>query len=302
MSVISRYQNGNAGVRLYEDGTRVIQFDGNLQLDYPLNIDIRVSTSCSFGFNPSTGKCGCGFCHESSVVNGKECDYSQLKQKLRYMPRGIELAIGSNEFTQGLYDFLLWCKYRGFISNITINQGHIKRDRVLLNQGIVYGLINGLGVSYRSNMKWDIPDSILDYTNTVFHVIAGIDSIEDVMKLKDRGVKKILVLGEKDFGFNSGRVNLMSQSHKEWYWWIHKLFDTFDVVSFDNLALEQLNIKRFFTQDKWDEFNQGEHSFYINAVEGYFAPSSRSDDKTDWNLFSIPEYFQLNEMQQEENR
>jgi len=165
-----------------------------------------------------------------------------------------------------------------------------------LNQGIVYGLINGLGISYRSNFKWDVPESIIDYSNTVVHTIAGIDSIDDVIKLKDRGVRKLLVLGEKNFGCNTGKVDLTSQLHKEWYWWVHKLFDIFEVVSFDNLALEQLNIKRFLTQDKWDEFWQGEHSFYLNAVEGYFAPSSRSNDKMNWDIFTIPEYFRLNEM------
>lgn len=107
----------------------------------------------------------------------------------------------------------------------------------------------------------------------------------------ERGVKKVLVLGEKNFGFNEGKVDLTTQSHKEWYWNVRKLFDTFNVVSFDNLALEQLNIKRFFPADKYEEFNQGEHSFYINAVDGYFAPSSRSSDKTDWNETTIQNYF-----------
>jgi len=55
--------------------------------------------------------------------------------------------------------------------------------------------------------------------------------------------------------------------------------------------LEQLNIKRFLTPEKWEEFNQGEHSFYINAVDKYFAPSSRSSEKTDWNEMTIPDYF-----------
>jgi hypothetical protein len=62
-------------------------------------------------------------------------------------------------------------------------------------------------------------------------------------------------------------------------------------VSFDNLALEQLNIKRFFTNNNWEVFNQGEHSFYIDSVNGYFAPSSRSDDKTNWNTTTIKNYF-----------
>ena len=83
----------------------------------------------------------------------------------------------------------------------------------------------------------------------------------------------------------------MKTNLQQWYWWIKKLIDTKDVVSFDNLALEQLNIKRFLTDDKWEEFNQGEHSFYINAVEKYFAPSSRNGNKTDWSKTTIQDYF-----------
>lgn len=207
------------------------------------------------------------------------------------MPSGIELAIGGNEITSDLFAFLCWCNKRGYICNLTINQGHIHRDKERIQESIRLNVVQGLGISYRSELSWKIPDWVLNYENTVFHVIAGIDSVRDILTLADREVKKVLVLGEKNFGFNGGRVDLKSQSHKEWYWNVRKLFDVFDVVSFDNLALEQLNIKRFFPDEKWEEFNQGEYSFYINVVDGYFAPSSRSNEKTDWNLINIKNYF-----------
>jgi hypothetical protein len=215
MTILKSYKNGNAEIELYNDGTRIIQYPDILELDYPLNIDIRVSTRCVFGYNPATGKAVCGFCHESSTTNGVECDYTKLKEKLSDLPRGIELAIGSNEFTDNLYDFLIWCKVKGYVCNLTVNQAHIKRDFFLLKQAIQYGYINGLGVSYRSNQKWDIPEEILEYPNTVFHIIVGIDTVDDILNLKNRGVNKILCLGEKDFGFNTGKVDLNSQIHKE---------------------------------------------------------------------------------------
>lgn len=286
------YQNGNSTVELFDDGTRVIQYEDTLQLDYPLNIDIRVSTRCAFGLDPKTGISFCDFCHESARTDGNECDYKSLRDKLVGLPKGIELAIGANEVTVDLCGFIWWCKEQGYVVNLTINQGHIKRDEVTLKGMIDNGLIKGLGVSYRSSLNWRVPQSILDYEHTVFHVIAGIDSVEDVLSLRDKGVKKVLVLGEKDFGFNQGKVDLTTRNHKEWYWWVGKMFKTFDITSFDNLGLEQLNIKRFFNDDNWEIYNQGEHSFYINAVENYFAPSSRSGDKTDWSVTTIKNYFQ----------
>ena len=292
MRTIVKYENGNATVELFDDGTRVITSpDSSFEFEYPLNLDIRVSTKCSFGRNPKTQEGICDFCHESAKTDGVECDYKELMSTLEELPEGIELAIGSNEFTAGLYEFILWCGLQGYIVNLTVNQGHLKRDLEGLKMITEQGFVKGLGISYRSELKWDIPEYFLNYENTVFHVITGIDLINDVKSLSERGVKKILVLGEKDFGFNEGNVDLDRKEHKEWFWWISKLFDIFDTVSFDNLALEQLDMRRFFSQEQWDEFNQGEYSFYINAVEKYFAPSSRSSDITTWTNISIREYF-----------
>lgn len=289
--IITSYKNGNAVVTLYNNGTRIIDYKEPLDLEYPLNIDIKVSNKCAFGYNPKTKKAFCTFCHESARTDGQECDYLELQNKLKSLPKGIELAIGSNTLTKNLVEFLEWCKDQDFICNLTINQGHINRDLELLRYCIHNSLIKGLGISYRSELKLTVPKEILNYPNTVFHVITGIDNYYDIRNLKKLGVNKILVLGEKDFGFNIGNVNLESQSHKIWYYRIRELFDTFDVVSFDNLAIEQLNIKRFFTSSDWPIFNQGEESFYIDAVKKVFKPSSRSNSETNWNNISIKKYF-----------
>jgi hypothetical protein len=211
--------------------------------------------------------------------------------KLEGLPRGIELAIGCNHMTSGLKNFIVWCDTKGYVVNLTINQGHIKRDFKLIYELIENGLVKGLGISYRSELKFDVPKEILDYNNTVFHVICGIDTFDEVVALKEFGVKKMLLLGEKNFGFNLGNVDLSSRNHREWYWWVHKLFSVFDVVSFDNLALQQLNLKRFFSDENWDVFNQSEHSFYINAVDQTMSPSSRSPEKVDWNAMTVQDYF-----------
>lgn len=292
---LATYNNGNAVIEIFDDGTRVITTpDSSFNFDFPLNIDIRVSTKCSFGYNPKTGKSFCGFCHECSKTDGVECDYEALKAKLDGLPEGIEIAVGCNSFTAGLYEFILWCSViKGYIVNLTINQGHLMRDFDGLKHSIECGFIKGLGVSYRSSLPWDIPEYILNYKDTVFHIIAGIDGYNDVLSLKDRGVKKILILGEKDFGFNEGKVDLNSDCHRKWYWWVRQLFDEFEIVSFDNLALEQLSIKRFLTDEQWEVFNQGERSIYINAVDQYFAASSRSSEVQNWNNITVQEFYKL---------
>ena len=59
---------------------------------------------------------------------------------------------------------------------------------------------------------------------------------------------------------------------------------------FDNLALDQLNMHRFFDQESWNEFCQGEHSMYIDAANQVFKPSSRSSESTPWDI-SIYDYY-----------
>lgn len=285
-----KFLNGNCEIEILNDGTRIINFDGEMRLEYPLNIDIRVSNRCSFGLNPITGKAFCSFCHESARTDGSECDYFKLIDALTPLPGGIELAIGGNQLSPKLMDFLKWASEHGFVCNLTINQGHLRRDINNLKYCVEHDWIKGIGVSYRSELKWDVPKFILEYPNTIFHVIAGIDDITEIISLESKGVKKILVLGEKDFGFNAGKVNSESISHKRWKWWCRALFETFDVLSFDNLALEQLKVQRFFPEDQWNEFHQGEYSFYINAVDEYFSPSSRNSEKTPFT--DIKEYFQ----------
>jgi len=291
LSNVIEYFNGNAVITIYNDGTRVIRYDDELKLDFPLNIDIRVSNKCSFGYNPKTNKAFCDFCHESARTDGDESNYNDLKGKLIGLPKGIELAIGANNLTVELFDFIHWCDTQDYIVNLTINQGHLKRDSDRIKSLINNQLIKGLGISYRSSLNWDLPRFILEYEHTVFHVIAGIDSIYEVMDLSIRGVKKVLVLGEKDFGFNSGKVDLTTKKHKEWFWFISKLFPLFNIVSFDNLALEQMKIKRFFKDENWEVFNQGEHSFFVDSVNGFYHPSSRSHEKVDWNTTTVQDYF-----------
>ena len=271
------YKNGNGLVFIYNDGSRVIKYEGDsFEPDFPLNIDIRVSSKCSFGMNPK-GKAVCYFCHESARTDGEVGDYYWIINKLKEsnIPSGVELAIGANHIDSAFIEFLIDCRRNGWITNVTVNHGHIARDLENIQFVIDNNLIFGLGVSYRSSFSNRYIELISGYKNCVAHVIIGIDSIKDIMELKGYGVNKILVLGEKDFGFNAAKVNTDSKLHKDWRENVYSLLDVFDVVSFDNLALEQLNIRDRLSDKDWAVFYQGEHSMYLNAVTKTFSRSSR---------------------------
>lgn len=292
------YKNGNADITLYGDGTRIIETDDStLRLDTPLNIDIRVSKRCPYGYNADKGVSICSFCHESATVDGDVCDYDKLLDVIMVanLPKGTELAIGANQISDDFIEFVKDLYNLGFIVNITVNERYIAGGGdIHLKEIMQY--IKGLGISFRTlGGSMSLPDWISDYSNTVVHVICGIDSLRDVCKLHKK-YRKILVLGEKDFGFNANKVDLTSNSHIEWDTHIMKLTKLFGIVSFDNLALEQLHIKEKISKEEYQAFYQGEHSMYINAVDEYFAPSSRTMDAIKkFDEISLREYFKMKE-------
>lgn len=287
--MLTQYQNGNTLVSLYEDGTRYLEYKDNINLEQPLNIDIRVFNRCSNGYNPKTGKAICPMCHESQSTEGDECNYNLLKEKLNELHPGIELAIGGNDLTLGLIDFIEWCKWKGFIVNLTVNQLHLPRFNNTLKKLISNDLIKGLGISYRKDYQTKIDPFFINYSNSVVHYIAGIDTVEDVLA---NPFNKALILGYKQYGFGIEYYSTeIEKSIRNWQMYLPKLFGK-KLISFDNLAIEQLKVHRFFTKENWEVFNQGEESFYINAVDGYFAPSSRTNKGiVNWEQITIKDYF-----------
>lgn len=280
--ILTEGHNGNAHIVIYENGSRHVEFDGELRLDYPLNVDIKLSDRCPFGLNPVTKKAVCEFCHESAQTDGQHGQFDDLIERLVQLPPTTEIAVGINQVDDAVIDFLARMRGAGYIVNATVNQGLVQTGA----HNDIVDLVHGIGISFRS-LKWNLTDPVYRNPNTVVHVIAGIDDFETVKSLN---APKILVLGEKDFGFNTGQVNTQSENHLTWFRRIHELFDT-SLVSFDNLAIEQLKIRRFFREDSWNTFFQGEHSIYINAVTGTYAPSSRSSNTLVWDI-PIRDYFQ----------
>ena len=299
-----KYRNGNASVWLdLRDGTRIIEYPDNepLALDTPLNIDIRVSTQCPYGYDVVTRKSTCAFCHESALVHGVECDYGRLLFVLMdaKLPRGTEIALGVNEVTDNLLQFVKNLWKLGLVVNITMNERYILQyGDTRLKEIMPY--VYGLGISYRSLQGClSLPDWIAEYPHTVIHVINGIDDFDDV---KELGVKyrKLLILGEKDFGFNRGKVDLNTKRHKQWKANVIQLTKIFDIVSFDNLALQQLDVRDKITDEEYKSFYQGEHSVYINAVEQYFAPSSRTRNNISrFDEADLCTYFECCELQRQ---
>ena len=94
---------------------------------------------------------------------------------------------------------------------------------------------------------------------------------------------KMLILGYKHLRrgneyFEHERERI--EANQNWlYENLDDITNKFKVVSFDNLAIEQLNIKRLMSDKEWNEFYQGDDSeftYFIDMVERKFAKNSTS--------------------------
>ena len=213
-------------------------------------------------------------CHEKSTKRGKHADLD--KPFLNTLQRGTELAIGGgNPLSHPqILPFLQRLKKQGIICNLTVNERHFLQNISLLQDLINKKLIYGLGISLNL-----IDNKTLEFAtknkNVVFHVINGL--FKGYSKLANQGFK-ILILGYKTFGRGKEYYNeqiaeqlLLDKQN------IKNLFNKFKVVSFDNLALEQLDIKSLVDSDTWDSYfmgADGEASMYIDLVKEQFALSS----------------------------
>jgi hypothetical protein len=290
MDIISTYNNGNTSVTIYADGTKVREYEEHPHILHPESIDIKITNYCDLG---------CSYCHESSTKAGIHGDLSVLLNVIRELPSGVELAIGGgNPLSHpDLLFFLIELKSRGIIANLTVNQGHLKMYDTLLKCLIAEDLVKGIGISITSNNFTYIEQLNKLTNNIVFHLIAGVNDISLMDRLITYDNAKVLILGYKMFGFGISYKNAsVDQSIIKWKKYLPKYVHKC-VLSFDNLAIKQLNVKRLFTHDGWDKFYMGDDfcfTMYIDAVKQEYAPTSRDNNRTSFNDKTLFEYFSNN--------
>ena len=186
-----------------------------------------------------------------------------------------------------LESFLIRMKNQGVFCNITIHQVHAEENIELISKWINEKLVRGVGVSY--NNDYEQIDRIFNKleqlnsttSNIILHTINGIHNFTDLIKLNDKKNKKVLILGYKSvrrgLEFIQDNNDKITQSQQSMYNNLEALSKTFKVLSFDNLAIEQLEVKRIIPKDKWSEFFMGsdsEFTCFIDLCKEDFAVNS----------------------------
>lgn len=289
-----QYRNGNGIIELnIKNGTLIttVLDDEEFNADFPLNMDISISDRCENG---------CKFCYAGCTPDGKEANLqafvaSKLFQSLR---PGTELALNGNEpFHKDLPLLLQACHDKEIMANLTVRYNTFCRQRETLLRWQKAGLVHGIGVSVDKHMNFNV---FRDFENIVFHTINGVTD-ETIFADILSNHKKILILGYKSFGFgitygvDEAESILRKQEYVKTHLpeWIEKTKNRhgFSVISFDNLALEQLNLKKMLSKNEWEKFYRGDdghHTMYIDLVSMKYCKNSMAPNTERYNLPDEP--------------
>lgn len=274
--MLASYTNGGYHVEVHQDGTKIrTELDAALPPRLPEQMDLKITDYCD---------AGCAWCHERSTPKGRHGDLEAALELLRVLPQGAEIAIGGGDplshpdferFVRGLRSF-------GLVPSVTVNGVHFDRHREMLQRLTQEKQLFGVGFSYADKL----PD--WDYEHLVVHLIAGIHPPRVLDDASRR--HKVLLLGYKQFGRGKKLFEIRQQAVQDtlaaWYrelFWVAREHH----LSFDNLAIEQLNPKRVFRDPAVFERQymgqEGLFSMYVDAVTQTFALSSYSAERFDWS-------------------
>lgn len=289
MKLLGNYKNGNYTVSIFSDGTKIRRTEEDeFKPAFSENCDIKITNYCDIG---------CPMCHEASCTTGKHADLNM--KFLDTLHPFTELALGGGSVLAhpDFVPFLEKLKEKKVIANITVNQIHFEKSFEFLKELYDKDLFKGIGISL-TNPNEEFIEKVKKFPTAVIHTINGLLTEEDIENLVNKDLK-ILILGYKTF--RRGETHYINnkeeiESNKKFlYDNLPVIISKFKSVSFDNLAIKQLDVKRLMSDKEWENFymgDDGNFTFYIDMVEKKFAKSSVSTKRYDI-LDNIDEMFNI---------
>lgn len=295
--ILYQYRNGNTEITIHEDGTQITEWpDGEpLMAEFPTSADCKITNFCDLGKV-------CAYCHEKSSLEGKHGNLGLFLDVWKNQP-GTELAIGGgNPLSHPDIDmFLKTLADRGIICNVTMNALHMPKFADRIKEYQTKKQLYGLGISYRGMKSMNSLPLNINYSNVVFHMILGVHSLRDCRDVigwcrKNKIRPKILLLGYKTYGKGETFIENNLWLHSALEEWKTKSIQMLMkehglVISFDNLALSQLDMKNQIPADTWNLLYCGEdgnHTMYIDAVEQMVARTSTTKEKFGYSEVDTP--------------
>jgi hypothetical protein len=310
------YINGNYFVEINtKSGTkkyRALRIGEDFNADFPDSIDLKITDKCGIG---------CPFCHESSTPSGKTGNLADLKRVLGELPKyPIEIALGGGDILECpslTLPLIEWLKSENKIIAGTFNINSLLQGKSLDFQKIIKSLDN-IGISITKLPTMDERNNLCSLiscaTTQVFHVILGIippDDLREILMGVSPWSDRVLILGYKHFGRGKSMNPLtpdLINEYRDIIWEVSqnkcslspgdiKKMKRERAIGFDNLALQQLDLKNHIHPQVWEKLYLGDeftNTMYIDGVKGEFAPTSRSIERVSWNSIGLIDYFKNN--------
>ena len=264
MRKIATYKNGNTTTTIYDDGTKThFTMDDEFKFEFPESHDISISQCCDNG---------CEWCYYGCSPTGKHgklTGWNFFDSMRSYTEIAINLQY---PMPDDLTEFLNIMKNKNIIVNATINQNHFMNPfmQSFIKQLVDMDLIKGIGISLTDPTQKDFINMVKRYPNAVIHVIAGVTSPENIDYLKGHDLK-LLILGYKKLERGKKYYDHSSIIVEDNIKWLESdldgIINGFKVVSFDNLAIEQLHLKDKLSEKEWEMFYGGDDgtvTFFID--------------------------------------
>lgn len=300
-TTLASYKNGNYNVVLLSDGTKIRYGEDGIEFnaEFPESVDLNITDWCDIG---------CPFCYRGCTKEGKHFRFDEkYLDSLDFKP-GMEIALGGGSPIKHP-DLDKFCEYftkRGCIPNITVHWSSMQMvkggDLEHLQRLQRDGLLHGIGVSVTSYDASTMRAMKYFLKNAVAHVIAGIADTNDVYRWYKTGIP-VLVLGYKDMG--RGKIDYPEDGVDIWNEiyhlrdFVHGLIENnipdFEsiygpvqesvkpIISFDNLALKQMELREVLPKEKWEELYMGDDgldgnltsaSMYMDLVSKTYSRNS----------------------------
>ena len=284
--ILGQYKNGNYQVFIWEDGTKLRYNKLDTMIpDTIESMDIKITNCCD--------RC-CKWCHEKSTPDGQHADILSPSFIDKLHPY-TELAIGGGNILThpDIDEFLHKCKELKLIPNITVNQKHFVENYDRIKKWADEKLVYGIGVSLEDVTNKKFTSLVKTIPNIVIHLIVGLVSIDALKTLSISADKpKVLFLGYKHLGrgieyiensiVTETKINMFTRNVKNN---LQRMIDEkwFNVISFDNLALKQLEVEKLLSDKEWEEFYMGDDgidgemtsaTMYVDMVNRVYAKNS----------------------------
>lgn len=224
-------------------------------------------------------------CHEQSMPDGVHGNLNHpIIDSLRPF---TEVAIGGGDPMSHpeLEKFLEQMKARNVIANLTVHWKTFVANLNKLKEWERLGFIHGLGISVNEIIPEDVVNEIASFKNAVVHVVIGVADDCVFKQFYDKNVN-ILLLGYKTFGRGEHYRTTHSYRIKILIDWVKTelttILNKFRAVSFDNLAIQQLELKGRMSKEEFNQFymgGDGTFTMYVDLVKREYAVSSTSYER-----------------------